>query len=306
MPRIKLTLGDLPPGLSTRTRNKEQHPGAPDLPKPRRSHAEVLSLRNAEAQARKERKDIREDAIERAAAIEDNMETEDNEQDNRQQWRGDITYASSAAGEDEPGIESDGDSSAYQPNESGEDEIDLESDSEVLYEPPAKTQTRKKRQDSVRTAVQMARSNDTSQPGEKRKLPVEMDKSVTKSTKKTKKPEIGGLAAEWQDRRGRSAAGSSHQTGSTRGRSAASTALSSTSLPPETGADTLDDSLNLATFADEPDGEERQTMAQLEEVVGSKVRRWQAKLIPGKSKSQAPTPSVIKNRDGFKLVDQHE
>lgn len=96
-----------------------------------------------------------------------------------------IMIASSAA-EDEPSAFESDDSSAYKPNESGEDEVDLESDSKVLHEPPAtKTQTRKKRQEGVRMAVQLARSNNTSQlasgpAGEKRKLPVEMEKSIKK------------------------------------------------------------------------------------------------------------------------------
>lgn len=199
MPRIKLTLGALPPGLSTRTRNKEQHPGVPDLPKPRRPHAEVQSLKNAEIESRKEKEDIRADAIRRAAAIEDDMQTEDDEQatSGGQQWRDNNTYSkcstvvtsfksdnkiltyviASSGAEDEPAIESGDDgSSVYQPDESGEDEIDPESNREDLHGRPAKTQTRKKRQEGVRTTVQLARSLGPA--GEKRKLPVEMEKSV--------------------------------------------------------------------------------------------------------------------------------
>lgn len=92
MPRIKLTLREPLPGVSTRACNKEQHPGAPDLPKPRHPHAEVLSLRNAEIEARKEKEDIRKDAIRRAAAIEDDMQMEDDEQASGQQWRDTVTH----------------------------------------------------------------------------------------------------------------------------------------------------------------------------------------------------------------------
>lgn len=124
--------------------------------------------------------------------------------------------------------------------------------------------------------------------------------------KRTKKPEIGGLAADWQDHRGRPTASSSNQTSSTRARSTSS-ALSSTALAPAGGDTTQDDNVNLATFADEPDDDERRIMAQLEDTVSSKVRQWRTELVPGKAKSKAPTPSVSKssgNRDGFKLVDK--
>ena len=66
-------IANLPPGLTTRARNKEWRPGAPDLPKPRRTQAEVAALKAAELKARHDKLA----AQQRVAEIENRLHDED-------------------------------------------------------------------------------------------------------------------------------------------------------------------------------------------------------------------------------------
>ena len=70
--RRKFT-ANLPPGLTTRARNKEWRPGAPDLPKPRRTQAKVAALKAAELKARNDKLA----AQQRVADIENRLHDED-------------------------------------------------------------------------------------------------------------------------------------------------------------------------------------------------------------------------------------
>lgn len=72
-------VANLPPALSTRASNKNCHPGAPDLPKPRRSSAEVTATNAAEEEIRRTKAQDRQDAVDRAAAVEDRLLAEEEE-----------------------------------------------------------------------------------------------------------------------------------------------------------------------------------------------------------------------------------
>lgn len=91
---------NLPPGLSTRSQNKNQHPGAPDLPNPRRSKAEVTAANVTEEKIRQAQVQARQDAIDRAAAVEDRMRDEEDGND----ASGDLSETTSDKVEDSTGL----------------------------------------------------------------------------------------------------------------------------------------------------------------------------------------------------------
>lgn len=66
-------VANLPPALRTRAQNKNQHPGAPDLPKPRCSATEMA----AETTARQEKLEAQKAAVNRVAEIENQLQAED-------------------------------------------------------------------------------------------------------------------------------------------------------------------------------------------------------------------------------------
>jgi hypothetical protein len=63
--------------MQTRARNKSQHPGAPDAPKPRRSHAEMEKIRQDNEEQKQAEQDANQLAVERVANIEDTLREED-------------------------------------------------------------------------------------------------------------------------------------------------------------------------------------------------------------------------------------
>ena len=62
---------------STRTKNKEAHPGAVDKPKPRRTPAEMKAIRDQQAFEKQEKERNQEQAMKNAADIEDQQRQED-------------------------------------------------------------------------------------------------------------------------------------------------------------------------------------------------------------------------------------
>jgi hypothetical protein len=62
---------------STRAKNKDARPGAIDLPKPRRTPAEMLAIRDQQAIDKQEKKDKQDQALKNAAEIEDEQRRED-------------------------------------------------------------------------------------------------------------------------------------------------------------------------------------------------------------------------------------
>lgn len=67
--------------MATRAGNKDAHPGRPDMPAPRRTHAEVEQARD-EAAAIEAEAVVRQDkAIEKLAAIEDEQLRQDEERE---------------------------------------------------------------------------------------------------------------------------------------------------------------------------------------------------------------------------------
>lgn len=75
--RRKITIANLPPALTTRARNKEAHPGAPDIPKPRRTTAEVTAAKAIEENIRQADQDALAVAYKDVADIEDRLRRED-------------------------------------------------------------------------------------------------------------------------------------------------------------------------------------------------------------------------------------
>jgi hypothetical protein len=69
----KLALNFTP--IATRSRNKDQHPGACYIPKPRRSHAEMESIRQEEAEKKQAQEEKLQQGLKKVAAIEDIMRT---------------------------------------------------------------------------------------------------------------------------------------------------------------------------------------------------------------------------------------
>lgn len=63
--------------MKTRSRNKGQHPGAPDAPKPRRSHAEMETIRREHAEKKQAEQETKQRALERVANVEDGLREED-------------------------------------------------------------------------------------------------------------------------------------------------------------------------------------------------------------------------------------
>lgn len=73
-PRRLLGLG---PALNTRAANKTVHPGAPDLPNPRRLPSEMEALRQEEAEAAKQKEFVLARAAKNLASVEDGIHNED-------------------------------------------------------------------------------------------------------------------------------------------------------------------------------------------------------------------------------------
>ena len=67
----------IPSQPSTRTKNKDVHPGAIDKPKPRRTPAEMEAFRSQQAFDKQEKKRNQEQAMKKAADIEDQQYQED-------------------------------------------------------------------------------------------------------------------------------------------------------------------------------------------------------------------------------------
>jgi hypothetical protein len=68
---------NFPSPMKTRTRNKDQHPAAAFIPKPRRSHAEMELIRKQEAEKKKIALEEKQKALKRVAEIEDTLRHED-------------------------------------------------------------------------------------------------------------------------------------------------------------------------------------------------------------------------------------
>ncbi|KAK7684413.1 hypothetical protein QCA50_012360 [Cerrena zonata] len=229
-------VANLPPGMRTRAQNKTQHPGAPDLPKPRRSHTEVAATNAAEEQARQLDAQARETAIERAAAVENRMLTEDNNDENfgrrpslpvdknipderlvgsNKDLEGETRGGQQLVGLDD---ESSDNGSVYEPKSKAEEEAsdqegsDLEQDDTEDSDIDTRASTKKavkKKAQTARASVQAARFSATNSTGGramgKRKLEVEghgkglrVEETITK---KTKKAEVGGVSSNWEDYR---------------------------------------------------------------------------------------------------------
>ncbi|KAF8808307.1 hypothetical protein BYT27DRAFT_7222942 [Phlegmacium glaucopus] len=62
---------------STRTKNKDARPGAVDMPKPRRTAAEMQAIRDQQASDKQEKRQQQEQALKKAADIEDEQRQED-------------------------------------------------------------------------------------------------------------------------------------------------------------------------------------------------------------------------------------
>lgn len=71
----KLALNFTP--IATRSKNKDQHPGAYYIPKPRRSHAEMESIRQEEAEKKQVQEEKLQQGLKNVAAIEDALHDED-------------------------------------------------------------------------------------------------------------------------------------------------------------------------------------------------------------------------------------
>lgn len=63
--------------MKTRARNKGQHPGVPDVPKPRRSHTEMEKIRQEKAEKQQAEQEAKKQAIEKVASLEDALREED-------------------------------------------------------------------------------------------------------------------------------------------------------------------------------------------------------------------------------------
>jgi hypothetical protein len=66
-----------PSRLSTRTKNKDARPGAIDKPKPRRTPAEMQTIREKQILDRQEKEKKKEEAMKNAADIEDEQRQDD-------------------------------------------------------------------------------------------------------------------------------------------------------------------------------------------------------------------------------------
>ena len=62
---------------STRTKNKDARPGAVDMPKPRRTPAEMQAIRDQQALDKQEKEKTQERALKKSADIEDEQRQED-------------------------------------------------------------------------------------------------------------------------------------------------------------------------------------------------------------------------------------
>ncbi|KAI0069428.1 hypothetical protein K474DRAFT_1680944 [Panus rudis PR-1116 ss-1] len=67
----------MPKGVITRAKNKDTHPGAPDMPQSRRSHQEVTEAKAAEADVEAAKKKVRDAAMSEAADAEAEILQED-------------------------------------------------------------------------------------------------------------------------------------------------------------------------------------------------------------------------------------
>lgn len=66
-----------PTQLATRAKNKDARPGTVDMPKPRRTPAEMQAIRDQQAHDKQEKKEKQEQALKTAADIEDEQRQED-------------------------------------------------------------------------------------------------------------------------------------------------------------------------------------------------------------------------------------
>ena len=70
--------------MTTRAKNKDAHPGVPDMPTPRRTHQEVEESREKAAAIEAAELKQREKAIDNVAAIEDKQRKEDKARQQRE------------------------------------------------------------------------------------------------------------------------------------------------------------------------------------------------------------------------------
>ncbi|KAI0070095.1 hypothetical protein K474DRAFT_1713629 [Panus rudis PR-1116 ss-1] len=198
MGRKKVSLPAVPKGMTTRAKNKDAHPGVPDMPQPRRSSHQVAEAKAAEAEADEAAEKVRQVAVSEAADVEAEILQEDaafeaqarrpptpqtaapaNNSGKRRpkQW----TY-----GDLEPGIsarpmEFESEDEGY----AGDRAIMSSSEDSSEAEKP-QTKGKKKKQRLLRAAIGKARDAVPAGKGKRKEVSLSPERSATGENKKLK------------------------------------------------------------------------------------------------------------------------